>query len=932
MLRSSLTWKMAALHLRRQWKQALLAIIGGSIGAILIGLSFSFYYSLVHSGDMYIEAHYGAIDWELQPDGLGSNQREDPFSNSFSSEQAAEIEKPLHNMAYAVLPIVRSDVQAKLAAAGGNTKEGIVIPHLQLLGFDPERAAGMERNQLLWSLPLKDDDLIIDQPTADQYGIANGQIVQLTDKGGKHYLFRVHTAKEQGLTGYRQGTNQGTAIVQLSMARKLIGLAEGRFTSVLVAGPPVDGINSVYPVPQSKRDFYRMESTKQDAYSKIQDLRSSYGFIFVLLAGVASIGGLLLLVQLLMMQARSRSENYGILRAIGLSRNQVRGLFVSESFMLTVLQSMAGSLVGISAGLVLIKWYDARYGEMLEHISGIVVPIQPYLSWITVLEAFGAIMFFQCAVTLIAAWVVGKQGILQLLGKAPVSKRTHRWRKGLDAVIVAVSLLIILLHLYYANTDAGVNLLQSPSFIWVNLIWLFACFALVHLAIRFMAYWIPALGAVMRRLGWPETAFFMASRYPKQELKQTYAVTLLFSLIVLAITSTVMITAYQNQYNDVDKTNQAILGYGGQLPYKTEQEKQRYLAVVQRDPLLASSIASVADVETYQLTTRVGAIPNAVFPVTEQLVREGDLPLVARSTAYANDQEAWTAVSRDNSAIILDERFMENNTVNLYKNDQRRYHVGQKITFPVYENKLRSLTEKPVPVTQKTFTVIGFARGNAEKSLSNQFYNATFVSRSVFDGLKPYGYSHTENKNKGYLLLKFDYKNVGKARAIEGALLNQGIKNGIFPYLQNGSKNVMNQQMAHIFIGFMAFTALIAVCGLAIIQMRAVQVRSKQIAMLRCIGLSNKLLVQMFLLEGFFISAVGISIGAALGSTGGYMYLRVLKLSAISAHLQEMPFNYPQGTILVIVVGIGMIAVAINWFPARKVLAIAPGEAMREAA
>ncbi|EFM10900.1 protein of unknown function DUF214 [Paenibacillus curdlanolyticus YK9] len=918
MLRSSLVWKMSILYLRRQWKQTLIAILGGSIGAILIGLSFSFYYSLVQSGDQYIEAHYGSIDWELLPDGV--------HGDLFSNQQIAEMEKPLHNMPYNLLPIVRSDVEAKLVD-GSNPS---LIPHLQLIGMDTDRAAVLEPQQSLWATPLKEDDLIMDQATAEHYDITNEQIIQLTDKGGAPQLFRVHIAKEQGLTGYRQGTNEGTVIIRLDKARQLNGITADQFTSVLVGGLQSNSTNGVYPIPQAKLN-YLVESTKNDASNKIQDLRSSYGIIFILLASVAIIAGLLLLVQLLIMQSKSRSENYGILRALGLSRNQTRGIFLTESMILTLLQASVGTVLGVSGGLGLIKLYYSQYGEMLQRVSGYAVPIKPYFSWVSTLEAFGTIMFFQLAVTLIAAWIVGKQGILKLLGRTAATAPRRKWRKGISGTVVIAAIIILALHLYYANTETGVNLLQSPLFIWVDLIWLLACFSLVHLAIRSITYWMSAVGVVMKRFGWSDAAFFMASRYPKQELKQTYIVSLLFSLIVLVITSTIIITTSQSQYNDVNKTNQSIMGYGGQIPYKTDKEKQRFLHAIERDPDLISSISSVLNLETYQLVMgERPTLPNTVVPVTEQLVNEGELPLVARAKAYANDREAWEAVSRDNSVVILDERFMVDSTVTLNRIDKRAYQVGQTVTFPVYEHKIRGDSESLKPVTKKTLTVIGFAKGNVESKLSNQLYNATFVSPGVFDGLRPYGYMNTEYKYEGYLLLNFDYQNLEKAQAVEEGLLNQGIKNSAIPYLQNGAKNFMNQQIIHVFIGFMSFTALIAICGLAIIQIRAVQIRAKQIAMLRCIGLSNKLLIQMFLLEGFFISAIGTLIGTILGSTGGYMYLRIIRLSAISAHLQEVPYKYPIGAVITIVVGVSILSAVINWFPSRRVLAIKPGEAMRE--
>ncbi|MFC4099268.1 FtsX-like permease family protein [Paenibacillus xanthanilyticus] len=113
-------------------------------------------------------------------------------------------------------------------------------------------------------------------------------------------------------------------------------------------------------------------------------------------------------------------------------------------------------------------------------------------------------------------------------------------------------------------------------------------------------------------------------------------------------------------------------------------------------------------------------------------------------------------------------------------------------------------------------------------------------------------------------------------------------------------------------------------------QIRAVQIRAKQIAMMRCLGIQDGHIVKMFLLEGFFISGAGIIIGAILGSTGGYMYLSVIRQSAISAHLNALPYQYPFLKIGLAVVMIGVLAGLMNGFPSRNITKVAPGEAMKD--
>lgn len=910
MINSMVVWKMSMLYLLREWKQTLIVILGGCIGAILIGLSFSFYYSLDRSGADYLQSHYGDINWEITT--KNDTGRSTP-------EQISLLTATMNQTEAITLPIIKQDVKIK-----GGTQNNI-LSDIQLISFDPVIAAQIEPDQLLWKNSLKSNELIIDKKTADTAGLKMNQAVELINSRGISTPFRVAIiAEERGISGYRYGAARGTVIVSLEAARKISEYPDGEWSAVLVSSRQV---GDVFPIVLDK-SLYNIENVKANAKDQINDLKSSYGIIFVLLASIAILSGMLLLSQILLMQSKARAKQHGIFRAIGMSKNQIRILFFSETAILTLLQSAIGTLSGVFGGIGLVRLYYIHFGKVLEGLSGLTIPIKSYWSWGIVVFAFGFIFIIQLLITGFASWKVGKQPILELiLGSSQRADKTPN--RVIKLMLILLCSANIIAHFYYAASGKGTELLQGPLFIWVDFIWISACASLVLMITTHIS------GIFNNLLCWFEKAkindfpFFLASKYPGQDKKQTFIITFLFTLVVLVTTSAIIITSTQNQYNDVDKTTQSILGFGGQVAYKTNEQNIKAVRLVQNDPELRQNIYKVIPLESYQLIIEQGKIPNTILPVTEAWASATHLKLAAKISKYASDRDTWKAVLNDKSAIILDVKFMKNeNNGNFVTGIRSTFELGQEINLPVYENKLRGEQDKWEPLVYKKFTVIGFSESSIEKNVSNQFYNATFINPEVFKELQKYGFVSDEYPYKGYLLLDFNYKDIRAAQMIKDRLTSNGFQTVYLPYLENGMKNYMSRQIINVFIGFMIFTALVAVSGLLIVQIRAVQMRTKQIAMMRCIGISVKQIMHAFFYEGMLLSGIGVFAGVLFGSTGGYMYVKVIQQSAVAAHLEIIPFTYPYlsvGITIFIILGASLF---INIFPARKTLHIAPGHAI----
>lgn len=168
-------------------------------------------------------------------------------------------------------------------------------------------------------------------------------------------------------------------------------------------------------------------------------------------------------------------------------------------------------------------------------------------------------------------------------------------------------------------------------------------------------------------------------------------------------------------------------------------------------------------------------------------------------------------------------------------------------------------------------------------------------------------------------------------RKIEQRLAAQGIKGFYSPGISKAGEDMNMIQMLWIFIGFMTLVTLnIGLAGLAILQYRAVQERAKTIAMMRCIGLSIRLIRQMLLLEGTTISWLGLLNGCLFGSIGGYTIVRLAELTKPPTS-PALSFDYPWEIILPIIGTLMLIALLLNLAPSRKITRLSPGDAIRSA-
>ncbi|MFI8323290.1 ABC transporter permease [Streptomyces sp. NPDC085529] len=196
-------------------------------------------------------------------------------------------------------------------------------------------------------------DVVVDRGTADKHGLKLGATLRTISAAGDF------TAKVSGIVEFKV-TNPGATVVYFDTAtaqRHLLG-KEGLFTQVMVEGKPgVADETLKADVAAALGDGYTLQTAAEAADAGREDVA---GFLDVMkyamlgFAGIAFLVGVFLIVNTFSMLVAQRTREIGLLRAIGSSRKQINRSVLVEAVLLGVIGSIAGVAagVGLAVGLM----------------------------------------------------------------------------------------------------------------------------------------------------------------------------------------------------------------------------------------------------------------------------------------------------------------------------------------------------------------------------------------------------------------------------------------------------------------------------------------------------------------------------------------------------------------------------------------------------
>ncbi|MER5214626.1 FtsX-like permease family protein [Streptomyces sp. NPDC002838] len=194
--------------------------------------------------------------------------------------------------------------------------------------------------------PRGPTELMVDADTADKHDLKLGDELRTISVAGD---FR---AKIVGIATFKV-TNPGAAVVYLDTAtaqRELLG-ATGRFTQIYVnAASGVTDAQLKQNVTQALDGTFKVQTAKENADENRKGIDEFMGVIkYAMLgfAGIAFLVGIFLIINTFSMLVAQRTREIGLMRAIGSSRKQVNRSVLVEALLL----GFVGSILGVGAGV-----------------------------------------------------------------------------------------------------------------------------------------------------------------------------------------------------------------------------------------------------------------------------------------------------------------------------------------------------------------------------------------------------------------------------------------------------------------------------------------------------------------------------------------------------------------------------------------------------
>ncbi|MBW1602739.1 ABC transporter permease [Streptomyces sp. JJ66] len=704
--------------------------------------------------------------------------------------------------------------------------------------------------------PRGPDEVMIDADTADAHGLQLGDELRTVTASGEF------TSRISGIATF-QVTNPGAAVVYYDTAtaqERLLGGPE-RFTAVAVTAAEgfTDELLRENVANAVGGDYTVLTQEEQAARSK-QDMGSFLEVIkYALLgfAGIAVLVGVFLIVNTFSMIVAQRTRELGLLRAVGASRRQVSRTVLVEALLLGVL----GSVLGLAAGVGLAIGLMGLMGAVGMNLSTDDLTI----AWTT--PVTGAVL--GVCVTLLAAWLPARRaGRVAPMAALRESGAAADQRSGRVRAVVGVALTgagAALLVLAAGATDGGTGALYLALGVVLTLLGFVLIGPLLAAAV------VRVLSVVLLRAFGPVGR--LAERNALRNPRRTgaTAAALMIGLALVAGLSVVGSSMVASGRAEVDRSVGADFIVTGTGQALTPQVTRALSGLPELD-----HVSEYRYLEGTRLTLPGGDTAEA--------------RLVAASPTYAQD---------------LRQEMVAGDLADAYRGDSMS--VGEEFAA-AHGLSVGDVLGVTFPGgTEAELEIRAVTAGDAMIDQGMMYTSLATAER----------YVPAEAMPLNSLLL---------GTAVEGrqdAAL-AAIEAELEPYPQfsvqdqAGYKELLEEQVGQLLnmvYGLLALAIIVAVLGVVNTLALSVVERTREIGLMRAIGLSRRQLRRMVRLESVVIALFGALLGLGLGLAWGATGQRLLELEGL--RVLEIPWP----TLLTVFLGsalVGLIAALIPAFRAGR--------------
>ncbi|EFL30614.1 ABC transporter integral membrane protein [Streptomyces viridochromogenes DSM 40736] len=696
---------------------------------------------------------------------------------------------------------------------------------------------------------------LLDSETADRRNVRIGDTLTVIAPPGS---FRVRVV---GIVTFTT-TNPGSARVYFDVPTARTKLLGDPRAATGIEADAADGVGD----GQLKRrvaaalgahtyDFRTADEQAESDVDKLGGFLDVIKYVMVGFAGVAVLVGVFLIVNTFSMLIAQRTRELGLLRALGADRRQVRDSVLAEALLL----GLAGSTLGLAAGIGLAAGLIELMGLLGMNIDA----DEMVIGWATPVAAY----VVGLGVTFVAAYLPARRAAgvspMAALSDAEVAGvgRPLRMRAVAGAVVGAVGAAALVGCAVSERTSSAASLL-GLGVVLTLIATVIAGPLLVRPVIRVLGSAFPALFGPIGRMSQRN-----ALRNPRRTGATAAALMVGIALVGgMSVASASMNRSFDQQ---IDRTLGAdfVIQNGTFMPFPRE------ITEAVRD------------------TDGVGLVVRGRFTPVAVRLPDGDrVETTAAGYDPRLDEVADITYARGDSAAALADGHLA------MDRDFARDHgvrVGSSVPVEFQGGRRAALT---VGALTDQDTAEGFG------TQGGLYFGLATLERYAPGGQDAALY-------------------VNAAPGTSDDDLRAGLEETLDPYPQvqvrdlADYKRLVHDQIAvllYLVYALLGLAIVIAVLGVVNTLALSVVERTREIGLLRAIGLARRQLRRMIRLESVVIAVFGAVLGLALGLVWGVCMQQVLALQGMTA------LAIPWGTIVSVVIGSAVVGVVAALLPALR--------------
>ncbi|MFH0519873.1 ABC transporter permease [Streptomyces sp. M41] len=703
--------------------------------------------------------------------------------------------------------------------------------------------------------PRGPTEVMVDSDTADKHDLKLGDELRTIAATGDI------RARIVGIASWKV-TNPGAAVVYFdteTAQRTLLG-ATGRFTQVSVTA--ADGVSDAklkQAVAQSLDGSYKIQTAEEAADENRKDVGEFMDIIkYAMLgfAGIAFLVGIFLIINTFSMLVAQRTREIGLMRAIGSSRRQVNRSVLVEALLL----GFVGSVLGVGAGV------GIAVGLMkLMSMAGMTLSTEDLTVKVTT-PVVGLIL--GVVVTVLAAYLparrAGKVSPMAALRDAgtPADGKAG-WIRGLIGLVLTGAGVFAL---YAAATadKASDGALMLGGGVVLSLIGFVVIGPLLAGAV------VRVLSAVLLRAFGPVGR--MAERNALRNPRRTGATgaALMIGLALVACLSVVGSSMVASATSELDKSVGA--------DYIVMAQQQRIVAQAEKAMQQTPGLAHV---------TRYKEI-NATL--TSPDGKKDDSGLTAADPTYAEDLRRTTTEGTLSAAYGEDAMSVGSDYAK-----EHGVHVGDTITVAFEGGETAKL--KVAAITDDETSIDQGARYMSIATLQ-KYLPADRIPQNVI----MFGKAKEGQEEAAYAALKKSLDDYPQYQVRDQTDYKEELKDQV-------------GQLLNMVYGLLALAIIVAVLGVVNTLALSVVERTREIGLMRAIGLSRRQLRRMIRMESVVIALFGALLGLGLGMGWGATAQQLLALEGLNV------LDIPWPTIIGVFIGsafVGLFAALVPAFRAGR--------------